>query len=437
MRHALIAALLVTTFSSGGRDTPAAGHDSLDAIARDYVLLSLTIGEKEDGYIDSYYGPPALRAKAKADAPRENLDALARRASALNERIDKLSGDAKGMNARRVRFLAAQLTAATTRLRMLQGETMSFADEAQGLFALRPALKPLASFEPILKQIDAMVPGKGSLDERVQAFQAKFAIPPERQKAVFEAATIECRVRTLQHLALPKGENFELEFVTGKTWSAYNSYKGHYQSRIDINTDLPIPISRAVEFGCHEGYPGHHVWNTLLEDRLTNGRKWIEFSVFPLFSPQAFIAEGSAEYGIDLAFPGKERLSYEVSKLYPLAGLSTADAELYFDLQNAISKLRGARLTIARDLIDGRIDEAEAVRLTRHYLLVSPAFARRLTDFAKQNRAYVINEGLGVGMVQADIEAAGPTRNARWRRMEQLLSEPTLPSDLKGRVSTN
>ena len=33
--------------------TVPAKTDSLDSIAKDYVLLQLTIGEKEDGYIDA------------------------------------------------------------------------------------------------------------------------------------------------------------------------------------------------------------------------------------------------------------------------------------------------------------------------------------------------------------------------------------------------
>ena len=72
-----------------------------------------------------------------------------------------------------------------------------------------------------------------------------------------------------------------------------------------------------------------------------------------------------------------------------------------------------------------------AVRLTQRYLLVSPERARQLTDFTKQYRSYVINYGLGLDMVRADVEAAGPTAAARWKRMEQLLSEPTLPADLR------
>jgi hypothetical protein len=292
-------------------------------------------------------------------------------------------------------------------------------------------LKPLSSYYPLLKQVEALVPGSGPLDRRVEAFQAKFTIPRDRLKPVFDAAIAECKARTVGHIALPKGENFELAFVTGKSWSGYNYYKGGYHSRIEVNTDLPIRISRAVDLGCHEGYPGHHVLNALLEQNLSKGRGWVEFSVYPLYSPQSLLAEGSANYGIELAFPGRERLNFEAAKLYPLAGLPPAEAARYFELQEAMKGLQGARFTIARDLLEGRISEAEAMRLTQHYLLVSPERARQLTDFTRQYRTYVINYGLGQDMVRADVEAAGPTAEARWKRMEQLLREPTLPSDLR------
>ena len=247
------------------------------------------------------------------------------------------------------------------------------------------------------------------------------------------AAIDECRRRTAAHIALPASEAFTMEFVTGKSWSGYNWYKGNNVSLIQINTDLPFYVDRATDLGCHEGYPGHHVLNALLEERLTKGLGWIEYSVYPLYSPQSLIAEGSANYGIELAFPGPERTAYERKTLYPLAGLPTAGAEWYGALQEATRDLQSARFTIARELLEGRINEGEAVRLTQRYLLVSPERARQMTEFTKQYRSYVINYGLGLDMVRADVEAAGATPAARWRRMEQLLSEPTLPSDLTGR----
>ena len=137
---------------------------------------------------------------------------------------------------------------------------------------------------------------------------------------MFDAAIAGCKARTAQHITLPKGERFDLAFVTGKSWSGYNYYQGDYHSRIEVNTDLPIRISRAVDLGCHEGYPGHHVLNALLEQRLTRGRGWVEFSVYPLYSPQSLIAEGSANYGIDLAFPGREKAGFEAAQHLPAGG---------------------------------------------------------------------------------------------------------------------
>ena len=427
MRRRLAALILLPLFLAACA-TAMVSRDSVQAIARDYVRLQLAIGEKEDGYIDAYYGPEELKAEGKSLAAASTLPQLAQQVDALKARI----AAAGEMDARRAGFLQAQLTAAATRLRMLQGEKLSFEEEAVGLFGVKPELKPLSAYDPVLARIDQLVPGQGPLWQRVDAFQDRFVIPKERLKPVFDAAIAECRARTVRHIRLPGGEKFDMAFVTGKSWSGYNYYQGDYHSKIEINTDLPIRISRAVDLGCHEGYPGHHVLNVLLEQRLVRDRGWIEHSVQPLFSPQSIISEGSANYGIDLAFPGAQKLAYETRVLYPLAGLPTADAARFDALLAALRDLGGARFTIAREYLEGRVSEAEAVALTQKYQLVSEARAKQSIAFTKQYRTYVINYGLGRDMVAADVESRG-SEAAKWRRMEQILSEPTLPSDLRAR----
>ena len=428
----LLLALLVA-----GCSTTALRTRGLDAIAEDYVKLQLAIGEKEEGYIDAYYGPPEWQAEARAAAATTTLTALRERTRTLaadvlaSRPLDTRMTEALELTSRRVDFLAAQLTAADTRLRMLMGERLSFAEEAQGLFAVTPDIRPLTEYDPVLARIDRLVPGPGPLSERVEAFRALFTIPPARLDSVMRAAIAECRRRTLVHIALPAEERFTLEFVTDKSWSGYNWYQGDYRSLIQINTDLPIRIDRAVDLGCHEGYPGHHAYNVLLERNLARGRGWVEYMVYPLFSPQSLIAEGSANYGYDLAFPGAERLEFETRMLYPLAGLSTGRAAEYLALQEALQLLSGARFTIARDFLEGRISRAEAVELTRRYQLVSAARAEQLLSFTEQYRSYVINYGLGRDMVAAYIEAAGASPEARWAAMARILSEPTLPGDLQ------
>ena len=400
----------------------------LASIAGDYVKLTLALGEQEAGYVDAYYGPPQWAEAAKSDS--RDMRELGNAIVVLMERLDALPASGDPLIESRKRFLSAQLEAAVTRHAMIQGETFAFADEAKGLFGVVPELRPLAEFDPVLEEIENIVPGDGPLSQRVAAFENGYIIPKDRLQTVFDTAIAECKARTVQFFDLPEGENFKLEFVTGKSWSGYNYYQGNYQSLIQVNTDLPIFIGRAVDLGCHEGYPGHHVYNMLLERNLTKGRGWQEFSIYPLYSPQSLIAEGSANYGIELAFSGQQRLDYERDVLYPLAGLDPDTAAAYWALQIAKQALSGARMTIAQQYLDGDISREEAIALNKKYQLVSAERAAQMTDFNEQYRSYVINYGLGMEMVRDWIEAQGDAPVWRWKAMERLLSEPVLPGDL-------
>ena len=402
--------------------------DELHSIADDYVKLTLALGEKEAGYVDAYYGPAQWAEAAKND-PRDMRE-LGNAIVDLMMRLDALPDSDNPLAEARKRVLSAQLEAALTRHAMMQKEVFPFAEEARGLFGVTPELRPLSEFDPVLEEIENIVPGDGPLSERVAAFENGYIIPKDRLKAVFDTAIAECKARTAAHFDLPEGENFRMEFVTGKSWSGYNYYQGNYQSLIQINTDLPIFIGRAVDLGCHEGYPGHHVYNMLLERNLNKGRGWQEFSIYPLYSPQSLIAEGSANYGIELAFSGQQRLDYERDVLYPLAGLDPDSAAAYWALQIAKQALSGARMTIAQQYLDGDITRDEAISLTQKYQLVSPERAAQMTDFNDQYRSYVINYGLGLEMVRDWIEAQGDAPVWRWKAIERLLSEPMLPGDL-------
>lgn len=415
----LTAALALT--GCGGTD------DSLDAIAGDYVRMTLEIGQREDGYVDAYHGPAEWAAAAEAD-PR-TVEELRAAAAALNGRLDDLP--TRGLDEDEVQrraYLLAHVRAAAARLRMIAGEEMAFADEAEALFGVRPETPPLSSYDDALARIDALIPGDGPLHERVSAFRDRFIIPTDRLDAVMRAAIEECRTRTVRHFDLPENERFTLEFVTDQPWSGYNWYQGDAASLIQINTDLPIYIDRAVDLGCHEGYPGHHVYNSLLERTFVDQKGWVEMSVYPLFSPMSFIAEGSANYGIDLAFPGQERVRFEREVLYPLAGLDPATADEQAELLGLMRGLQRAEYTIASDYLAGRIDRATALDQLQAYSLVARDRAEQRLSFIERYRSYVINYGLGRDMVQAWVESQ---LGDRWDVTEQLLSSQTLPTDLQ------
>jgi len=200
-----------------------------------------------------------------------------------------------------------------------------------------------------------------------------------------------------------------------------------------VNTDLPIYIDRAIDLACHEGYPGHHVYNVLLEKHLVKDRGWTEFSVYPLFSPQSLIAEGTANFGIEVAFPGAERVAFEQKVLFPAAGLDPGKAAAYYEAQGLVDQLSYAGNEAARRYLNGEIDAAAAAAWLEKYALMSPDRAKQRVRFFDQYRSYVINYNLGKDMVRHFIDGQGGTPAdpaRRWSAFEKLLSSPRLPSGL-------
>lgn len=410
-------------------DAPGA---AMNGIAEGYVKLVLALGRHDADYVDAYYGPPAWKAEADAGETRPladlraDADALLRRLSAIPEPPD-------GLVRLRHRYLTRQLSALRARTEMLEGKKFTFDEESRALYNAVAPTHDEDYFRQLTDELAALLPGTGSLGERYEAFRKEFVVPRARLDAVFGAAIEAGRARTKAHVALPAEESFRVEYVTGKSWSGYNWYQGGFRSLIQVNTDLPIFIDRAVDLACHEGYPGHHVYNLLLEKSLVRDRGWIEFTVYPLFSPQSLIAEGSANFGIDVAFPGTERTAFEAKTLFPLAGIDPSRAERYAKVRGLAEGLSYAGNEAARRYLNGDIDAPEAAEWLERYGLMARARAEQRVRFIDQYRSYVINYNLGKDLVRRFVESRGGTADhpeKRWEEFLKLLSTPRLPGDL-------
>ncbi|MEJ8803834.1 hypothetical protein [Pontibacter sp. H249] len=406
----------------------------MDELAERYVKTVLQLGQYNSDVVDAYYGPEEWK---PTTTPLDTLPAYAllNELSAIQQELAKQ--DTAGLNEmdkRRILMLQKQVLATATKIELMDGRKLSFDEEAKLLYDAQPPHQQQAYYDSLLQEIDSMLPGKGTVADRWANYRAKFEIPKSKLDTVFQAAIQEARKRTLAHYKLPKNENFKVEFVTDKPWSGYNYYKGNGYSLIQINTDFPIYMERAIDLACHEGYPGHHVFNALLEQELVNKRGWKEFSVYPLFSPQSLIAEGSANYGIEVAFPEQERIQFEKEVLFPLAGLNAAEADRYYTLLEKIGKLNFAGNEAARMYLDGKISREQAADWIVKYNFYEKDKALQRTQFIDRYRSYVINYNLGQQLVRQHIEMHGGTADnpeKRWELFGELLSKPNTASTLK------
>jgi hypothetical protein len=419
MNRSLMLAALLT--AACAHQTPVA----LDQHATDYVKLNLALGQHDADWVDAYYGPPEWREQAKSD--NKPVAAIHAQAAALRETIQRTPVPRDRMLALRRNYLIEQLGALVTKAEMLQGKKLPFEEEARLLYGATPERRSDQFFADAVSQLEKELPGSGPLTDRLAAYRKKFELAPERVDPVIRAALAECRARTLAHIHLPPGETFTLEYVKNQPWSGYNWYKGNYTSLIQVNTDLPVSIGRALDLACHEGYPGHHTYNALLEKNLVRDRGWLEFSIYPLNSPQSLIAEGSGNYGIDVAFPGTERDAFERDVLFPLAGFDPKEADRFHRIGRLATAVGYASSEVARRYLDGEMTRDEAKAWLQKYGLATPERAEQQLKFAERYRSYVINYNLGQDLVRAHVEKS----RDRWAAFQELISTPMLPSQLR------
>jgi hypothetical protein len=425
---------LLAAVPQGRPAQPAAKAGTMDRIAEQYVKLVLTLGQHDRDYVDAYYGPAEW--KKEADSKKLDLAAIEARAKELISALGREQEPSEDMARLRLHYLQRQLSALAARVRMLKGERLSFDEESRALYDAAAPTHSESHFQEILNRLEKRFPGSGPLVDRYETFRRPFVIPREKLDPVFQTAIRACRERTIAHVKLPPDERFTVEYVTNKSWSGYNWYQGGFRSLIQVNTDLPIYIDRAIDLACHEGYPGHHVYNVLLEKHLVKDRGWMEFTVYPLFSPQSLIAEGTANFGIEVAFPGRDRVEYEKTTLFPAAGLDSSRAAEYYDVQALVDQLSYAGNEAARRYINKEIDAEQAAKWLERYALMPRERALQRVKFFDQYRSYVINYNLGKDLVRRFIESRPPSATAgqaarRWAEFEKLLSSPRLPSDLK------
>ena len=419
--------------------TPAVGGTRTvpvpDRIARDYLLLALRLDQHIPGLVDGYFGPADL--KASVDLDRVPAPArLAADADALRDDVEREIED-EG----RRRWLDAQLVALRTQATALAGETLPYVEHVTRCFDRAPRRRDEDVFDDALAALDELLPGEGSVSDRGAAWDARFRVAPDRLHGVVEWLVATYRSRAARLFGLPKGEDLRVELVRNQPWSGYNWYDGGLRSRVQLNLDLPIDVTRLITTVAHETYPGHHLEHVLKEADAVLSRGRLESSVLLINTPECLISEGLAELGVDFAVPPDERADLHV-ELYERAGLDVATDKAA--AREAAE--RSAAMWAPRAALGGLSTNAA---LMRHvdgaghgevldYLRArsfDPSTAEKRLEFIEHSlwRTYVFvydeGEALLREWLEADLAADTP---ARFRR---LLLEPLTPGAIAREIA--
>jgi hypothetical protein len=405
----------------GTRTVPAP-----DPIARDYLLLALRLDQHVPGLVDGYFGPADLKAQVDLEsrrAPRR----LADDAAGLRERLATEVPEADRRD-----WLDGQLTALETHAAALDGRSLPYEEHVARCFAWQPPRRPDAEFDAAAARIDALLPGDGSLADRMAAWDAALELPVERLPALVDWLVARFRGRAAADFGLPEGEDLRVGLVRGQPWTGYNWYDGGLRSRVDLNTDLPIRAPELLHVIAHETFPGHHLEHAWKEADLVERRGRLEASILLINTPECLISEGLADVGRDFACPPDETADVLV-ELFERAALPLSTdparardvaerAVVVARARSGLAAVRGNAALLRH--ADGASHEAVVDYLVRVGRF-TPAVAEKRLEFIEHPlwRTYVFVYSEGEALLRSWLDLVpDPDRAARFARLlhEQL-----------------
>ena len=402
---------------------------TIDAISSEYLSLAFALEQHVEGFVDAYYGPPEPREHGRGRpsdpaAILADIRALRREVSA-SEYPD-----------RRKAYLDAQLRGMETVARKAAGEELSYGEEVRGCFDVEPAHTPESVFEQATAELDALLPGTGTIAERRDAWQRRYEVAPDVARQMIDRIAAEARARTARLVRLPEHESVEFALVSDKPWSGYNWYLGGARSLVECNTDLPIRAHTLVGLICHEAYPGHHTEHSLKEQHLFMERGWGEHATCLTGAPECVISEGIATLAPDIIFDG-DAAAWAAAEIYPMAGI-VGEPEREQRIASAGRALRALGANAALLLHEHGADPEEVVRYIRRYGLSTEREARQSLRFISTPlwRAYVFTYHAGRDLLARWLEQGDRADGFRTLLTEQVypsLIEECIEEDLSAR----
>ena len=402
-----------------GADGPAAiayGYGVTDVVER-YLTLGLALGRHVDGLVDSYYGPAELAEAVTAGPPVDPAE-LAAQADALAADVASDSD----LDAQRRGWLSDQIHGLGTYARVLAGEGLSYAEEVEQCYGVRPKLGSEEAYREAHEQLDELLPGEGSLHERYDTYRREHAVEPARMVPALRALIAVLRIRTGTLVALPDGEQLVTEEVHDEPWWAFNYYLGNLRSRVVVNSDVQTTAADLVTLAAHEAFPGHHTDRVVKEQRLVRDKGFLEESIQLVPTPQSLVGEGIAELGLEILID--DELERELGATLTAHGLD-GDLERALAIRRARQPIQSVGLDVALMLHEHGLSEEEARAHYEHWAMAPPERSARAVRFATDPtwRAYAVTYSAGEDLCSRYV-AGDPAR------FRTLLTEQVRVGDL-------
>ena len=177
--------------------------DFLTKCAAEYVTLALAASKHESEIVDFYYG---------LEVPSElPLNQILERLSELKTNLSHAREMDAPSTSRRTKLLRS-VHALSAKLKAVQGEALNFEQEVQEFFQCSIASAEWEFFERELDLLEKLIPGKGSLTERIADYESTY-IPKDKLLKAIDYIVNKAKKKVCEFIELPKDDSLPVSLV--------------------------------------------------------------------------------------------------------------------------------------------------------------------------------------------------------------------------------
>ncbi|MFI9005788.1 DUF885 domain-containing protein [Actinosynnema sp. NPDC053489] len=396
---------------------------------REYLRIGLLLGRMAEGFVDCWFGDPALERRVRAEL-LPSPDDLAAQAGEVAARVAD-----SALPLHRKRFLTAHLAAMKCSALRLAGRPIGFRAEVETCFQVGIGLGDRDRYAEAHGEIDALLPGSGDLRARLERFHEANTVGPDHLQRAVQAVSDALRPLVRDRYGLPDGEHVRYEVVHDKPWNAFNRYLGDYRSQVSLDSRAGRNLAALPVLAAHESYPGHHTERCLKEAGLVRTRDEGEHALVVVNTPQCLVSEGVAEMALDASLG--DGWGAWTADVLAEQGVRV-DGERVEAVMRSWWKLLGARQDAAIMLHDRGASTEDVVEHLTRWLLLPEQRARHMVAFLIDPlwRAYTVTYVEGRRLVSAWLAARDGEQTVA-DRFDHLLRDGVLPEDLRGAATVN
>jgi hypothetical protein len=216
--------------------------------------------------------------------------------------LEQLEADLAAVEpgARRV-FASAMLRSLAAAVHLFAGGRLDYAAKVTDLVGAPAGAVEREEIEEIRDALDALLQRqglmRGSLTQRIAAWEEQRALAPELLEGTFRALMAEGKARTAARIFDTGDFTMALNPVRGV---AYTARCGFDERKMDLNVDIAFTRAAVKHLVAHEVYPGHATQLLLTRARVEQGAAHPETLLCTANTVLGCVQEGIADEGIPL-----------------------------------------------------------------------------------------------------------------------------------------